>query len=56
MGFGHGGGRDLILVGFRQWCMVGGDELEKLRPWRLKMRAWWLVMEHGVMWIETEKG
>ncbi|KAK9984089.1 hypothetical protein SO802_033614 [Lithocarpus litseifolius] len=29
-GFGRGGGCDLILVGFRQWCVVGRYELEKL--------------------------
>ena len=32
LGFGRDGGRDLILAGFRQWCMVGGNELEKLWP------------------------
>ncbi|XP_075636876.1 uncharacterized protein LOC142609139 [Castanea sativa] len=27
-----------IVLGF-SWCMVGGDELEKLQPWRFRRRA-----------------
>ena len=50
--FGRGSGRDLILAGFRQWCVVGGDKLEKLQPWRFRRRAWWSVMEHGVTWLK----
>ena len=56
MGFGHGGGRDLILVGFRQRCVVGGDELEKFWPWRFRRRTRWSAMEHGVTWVEAERG
>ena len=54
--FGCGGGRDLILAGFQQWCMVEGDELEKLRPWRFRKRAWWSTMVHGVTWVKAERG
>nr|POF23484.1 hypothetical protein CFP56_40061 [Quercus suber] len=36
-----------------KWCLVGGDELEKLRPWRFRRRAWWSVMEHGVTEAES---
>lgn len=39
LSFGRGGGCDLILAGFQQWCVVRGDELEKLRPWRFRRRA-----------------
>ena len=40
MGFDcHGGCLDLILAGFQQLCVVGGYELEKLRPWRFRRRA-----------------
>ena len=40
MGFDRRGGcLDLILAGFRQWCVVGSDELEKLRPWRFRRSA-----------------
>ena len=46
----------MILARFWQWCVVGGDELEKLRPWRFRRRAWWSVMEHGVTWVEVERG
>ena len=30
---------DFILARFWQWCMVGVDELEKLRPWRFRRRV-----------------
>ena len=40
MGFNcRGGCLDLILARFRQWCIVGGDKLEKLWPWRFRRRA-----------------
>ena len=35
--------------------MVGGDELEKLRLWRFRRRAWWSAMEHDVTWVEAEE-
>ena len=46
----------MILAGFQQWYMVGGDEFEKLWPWRFRKRAWWLTMEHGVTWVKAERG
>ena len=46
----------MILAGFRQWCVVRGDELEKLQPWRFRRRVWWSAMEHGVTWVEAERG
>ena len=52
----YGGGRDLILAGSRQWCVVEGDEFEKLQPWRFRRKAWWSAMEHGVTWVEVEIG
>ena len=54
--FGRGSGHDLILAEFRQWCVVGGNELENLWPWRFRRRAWWSAMEHSVIWVEAERG
>ena len=47
---------ELILTGFWQWCVVGVDKLEKLRPWRFRRRVWWSTMEHNVTWVEAERG
>ena len=46
----------MILARFWQWCVVGGDELEKLRPWRFRRKAWWLALEYDMTWVEAERG